>query len=142
MYSILLSLFPLISLILSGYFLKQKNFLNDGFWVGAEKLNYYILFPAMLFGNLASATIELHLVKTIGLVLLGVLSIVCIGLYALRTIYKTESAQFGVYMQSMVRFNTYMGLAIVATLFHQQGMIILAIALAMSIPVVNIGINQ
>ena len=76
MYSILLSLFPLISLILSGYFLKQKNFLNDGFWVGAEKLNYYILFPAMLFGNLASATIELHLVKTIGLVLLGVLSIV------------------------------------------------------------------
>lgn len=138
MYSILLSLFPLISLILSGYFLKQKNFLNDGFWVGAEKLNYYILFPAMLFGNLASATIELYLVKTIGLVLLGVLSIVCIGLYALRAIYKTESAQFGVYMQSMVRFNTYMGLAIVATLFHQQGMIILAIALAMSIPVVNI----
>ncbi|OTG66766.1 AEC family transporter [Acinetobacter silvestris] len=138
MYSILLSLFPLITLIATGYLFKRLHFLSDGFWAGAEKLNYYILFPAMLFGNLATATLELNIVKTIVVVLAIVLSLICIALYGLRLIYKTVSARFGVYMQSMVRFNTYMGLAVVAALFHTQGMTILAITLSIAIPVVNI----
>lgn len=138
MYSILLSLFPLITLIATGYLFKRLHFLSDGFWAGAEKLNYYILFPAMLFGNLATATLELNIVKTIVVVLGIVLSLICIALYGLRLIYKTVSARFGVYMQSMVRFNTYMGLAVVAALFHTQGMTILAITLSIAIPVVNI----
>ena len=45
MHGILLSLFPLIALIVVGYVLKRTAYLNDGFWAGAEKLNYYILFP-------------------------------------------------------------------------------------------------
>ncbi|OTG81030.1 AEC family transporter [Acinetobacter sp. ANC 4648] len=138
MYSILLSLFPLIALIATGYIFKRLHFLSDGFWAGAEKLNYYILFPAMLFGNLATSTLDLNIVKTIVVVLAIVLSITCIILYGLRLIYKTASARFGVYMQSMVRFNTYMGLAVVAALFHTQGMTILAITLSIAIPVVNI----
>lgn len=138
MQSILLSLFPLIALICSGYLLKRKNFLHEGFWAGAEKLNYYILFPAMLFGNLATANLDLKVLNTILIVVAIVLSISCIVLYITRAIYKTKPARFGVYMQSNTRFNTYMGLAIVAALFHQQGMTIFAIILAISIPIVNI----
>lgn len=138
MYNILLSLFPLVALIVSGYGLKRIQFLSDGFWSGAEKLNYYILFPAMLFGNLASAVIDLNMIKTIIQVLCIVLVVICSILYLLRRFLKIETARFGVYMQSLVRFNTYMGLAIVAALFHQTGLTIFAIILAISIPIVNI----
>ncbi|NHB57695.1 AEC family transporter [Acinetobacter sp. 194] len=138
MQSILLSLFPLIALIISGYVLKQKEFLSDDFWQGAEKLNYYILFPIMLFANLATAKLDLGLMKTIFVVVGLVLSLACITLYIIRKVCGTPSAKFGVYMQSNTRFNTFMGLAIVAALFHQQGMTIFAIILAMSIPVVNV----
>ncbi len=138
MESILISLFPLIGLILSGYVLKRKKVVVDGFWLGAEKLNYYILFPAMLFGNLAQAKIELEMINTIILVLLTVLLLSCSSLYVIRKIYQIRPYRFGVYMQSNIRFNTYMGLAIVAALFHQQGMTMLAIILAISIPIVNV----
>lgn len=138
MYNILVSLFPLIALILGGYGLKRIQFLSDGFWSGAEKLNYYIFFPAMLFSNLASASIDVNMIKSIIQVLCLVLIVICSILYALRRWLNIESARFGVYMQSLVRFNTYMGLAIVATLFHQTGMTFFAIILAISIPIVNI----
>ena len=42
------------------------------------------------------------------------------------------------HVQSIVRFNTYIGLALVAALYHKEGMAILAILLAVSIPVVNV----
>ena len=138
MHSILLSLFPLIALIFTGYILKNRQFFSDGFWAGAEKLNYYFLFPAMLFGNLASARIDLGMVSTIFLILAVTLSLACTVLYIVRKIYRIPSARFGVYTQSNVRFNTYIGLAIVASLFPQQGMTLFAIILAISIPIVNI----
>lgn len=136
--NIFLSLFPLIALIFTGYILKKKQFFSDGFWAGAEKLNYYFLFPAMLFGNLAVARIDLEMVNTIVLVLAIMLSLACAVLYIIRKIYQIPSARFGVYTQSNVRFNTYMGLAIVASLFQQQGLTLFAIILAISIPIVNI----
>lgn len=138
MHSILLSLFPLIALICTGYLLKHKQVLSDGFWAGAEKLNYYFLFPAMLFGNLASANINLKMVNTILLIVTIMLVIACGFLYVIRKIYDIRPARFGVFMQSNIRFNTYMGLAIVASLFQDQGMTLFAIILAISIPVVNI----
>lgn len=138
MQSIILSLFPLIALIVSGYYLKRKQFLHEDFWAGAEKLNYFILFPIMLFANLATAKLDLGIIKSIILVVGVVFSIACIVLFALRFIFKTPSTEFGVYMQSNTRFNTFMGLAIVAALFQQQGMAIFAIILAVTIPVVNI----
>lgn len=138
MQGILLSLFPLIALIAVGYVLKRSAYLNDGFWAGTEKLNYYILFPAMLFGNLASAEIDLSMVNTILIILAVMFGLCCTTLYIFKKILNIHPARFGVFTQSNVRFNTYIGLAIVASLFHAEGMTIFAILLAISIPIVNI----
>lgn len=135
---ILISLFPLIGLIVTGYFIKRLNFVDEGFWKGAEKLNYYVLFPAMLFLNLAYAEINLAIVRHMMVAILITISIACIVLYGLRHVLKTPTARFGVYMQANVRFNTYIGLAVIATLLQQQGMALFAIMLAVCIPLVNI----
>lgn len=138
MQGILLSLFPLIALIIVGYVLKQTAYLNDGFWAGAEKLNYYLFFPAMLFGNLATAQIDLSMINTILMILAIVFGLSCTVLYILKKVLNIHPSRFGVYTQSNIRFNTYIGLAIVASLFHAEGMTIFAILLAISIPVVNV----
>lgn len=138
MQNILLSLFPLILFIISGYVLKRSAFLHNEFWIGAEKLNYYFLFPAMLFANLASATIEFEMVKSIVMMLLVMLILLILVLYLFKYFLNIPPSRFGVYVQSNVRFNTYMGLAIVASLFPQQGMALFAILLAISIPIVNV----
>lgn len=138
MQSILLSLFPLIAFIISGYVLKRTAFLQDGFWLGAEKLNYYFLFPAMLFGHLATATIQLEMVQSIVLMLAVMLGVIVLVLYTLKAVFDICPSRFGVFTQSNIRFNTYMGLAIVASLFPQQGITLFAILLAVSIPIVNV----
>ena len=86
MHGILVSLFPLIALIVVGYVLKRTAYLNDGFWAGAEKLNYYILFPAMLFGNLATAQIDLSMVNTIMIILAVMFGLSCAVLYLFKRI--------------------------------------------------------
>lgn len=135
---ILISLFPLIALIALGHILKKWSGLEDGFWRGVEKLNYYFLFPAMIFMALAYANIDFMVINRIVQVAGIVFLIACIALYTLKSIYATQVARFGVYMQSMVRFNTYIGLALVASLLPQMGMAIFAIMLAVFIPLVNI----
>ena len=135
---IILALFPLIALIALGYLFKKYNFLSEGFWSGAEKLNYYVLFPTLLFHSLSKAQINLqHLNHTIFVMCLVVIAIT-IGLYIIRIFRHIPSARFGVHVQSLVRFNTYIGLALVTTLFGHTGQAILAILLAFCIPLVNI----
>lgn len=135
---IFIALFPLIALIAMGYALKRIHVLDEPFWKGAEKLNYYILFPSMLFLNLATAHIEAKSIAQIMFVVGIVVTLASSLLYALRHYFKTPAARFGVYMQSMVRFNTYIGLALVVALFQAQGMALFAIILVFCIPLVNV----
>ncbi len=48
------ALIPLVVLIAMGYVLKRYRFLTVEFWQGAERLNYWILFPVLLFSSLAT----------------------------------------------------------------------------------------
>ncbi len=137
LHTILTVLFPLIALIALGYGLKQRNWLEDGFWRGAEKLNYYILFPVMLFLNLATAQIQLNIIRDVVLVTSIITVAVCVLLYSLKAIYQISFARFGVYVQSMLRFNTYIGLAAVTALLGQAGMTVFAVIMVFFIPVVN-----
>ncbi|MFV5490814.1 AEC family transporter [Acinetobacter sp. ASP199] len=131
-------LFPLITLITLGYGLKQKKWLEDGFWRGAEKLNYYVLFPIMLFLNLATAQIKIDIIQDVVLVISIITVLVCAVLYSLKAIYQINFARFGVYVQSILRFNTYIGIAAVSALFGQAGMTVFAVIMVFFIPTVNI----
>lgn len=135
---VLAALFPLIAAIVLGYLLKQWRELDDGFWRGLEKLNYYVLFPAMLFNALAYANIEIAVIHRILQVALIAFAIACIFLYILKLYFDTHVRRFGVYVQSIIRFNTYIGIALVATLLPNTGIQIFAIMLAVFIPIVNI----
>ncbi|ENW95484.1 AEC family transporter [Acinetobacter sp. NIPH 298] len=138
MSNIVLALFPLVAFIASGYLFKKYNFLSKEFWAGAEKLNYYILFPALLFNTLATTKIDLHSLSSAVVAMLIVVLTVTAVMYVLRMFWDIQPARFGVHVQSMVRFNTYIGLALVASLFQKEGMAILVILLALCIPLVNV----
>ena len=88
MNSIVLSLFPLVALIASGYLFKKYRFFSDEFWAGAEKLNYYILFPALLFSTLSTTKIDLQSLSTAIIAMVIVVLAVTIFLYILRMLVK------------------------------------------------------
>ncbi|WOE32672.1 MULTISPECIES: AEC family transporter [unclassified Acinetobacter] len=108
------------------------------FWDGAERLNYYILFPSLLFLSLAKVETNILDLKSTLMIIAIVISIIIITTYLIAKIRKTPIQRIGVYIQSFIRFNTYIGLSIALSFNNEQIKSILVSILALSIPVVNI----
>lgn len=131
-------LFPSIALIGLGFYLFQSRILEEKFWNGAEKLNYYILFPALLFSSLANADMNMGHLNSILTVIFLIMAMIIAGIYLFAKLNRTPIAQIGVYVQSLIRFNTYLGLSIATTLNHAEIKSILVNILAIAIPLVNV----
>lgn len=108
---LLASLWPLFALILGGHVLRRVGFPSAEFWPGAERLNYFILFPVLLFTSLATAPLNnpdlARVAVCVGLMLAGAWLV----LVALRRWCRWPAQRFGVLVQGTLRFNTYIGLA-------------------------------
>ena len=136
--NIIIALFPLVALIAMGYIFKRTQFLSDEFWRGAEKLNYLILFPVLLFNNLAYVKFEGTTLTQVLLALVIIIIMSSLTLWIARAFSHIPVARFGVYVQSQIRFNTYIGLSIMSLLFGAQGMQMFAMMIALAIPLVNV----
>lgn len=138
MTALLLALWPLFALIVAGYALRRQGFPSEAFWPGAERLNYFILFPALLFNSLATAPLDNPaLAHLAGAVMLGLL-LVWIALLVCKRLRTWPAARFGAIAQGSLRFNTYLGLAAVGNLFGQEGLALAALMLALMVPTVNV----
>lgn len=59
------------------------------------------------------------------------------GLLLLKRYNHWEARRFGVFAQSVLRFNTYLGLSVVNAIYGAEGLAIAAIVMAIKIPIVN-----
>jgi len=76
------ALVPVFLLILLGQVLYRCHFPAEGFWQGAERLTYYVLFPAMLVYKLGSAQLPGDTYLRVGAVVALVL-LIMVGLLLL-----------------------------------------------------------
>lgn len=138
MIELLLALWPLFALIVAGYYLRRWDFPNEAFWPGAERLNYFILFPALLFSSLAKAPLDNPALPRLALAVMLGLGIAWLALLLVRRVRGWPAGRFGAFSQGILRFNTYLGLAAVGSLFGQQGLTLAALMLALMVPTVNV----
>lgn len=138
MHTVLLALWPLFALIGLGYFLQRKKIYGADFWAGAEKINYFILFPALLIGSLAKAPLDNPQLPRLALAVILVVAIAWIILQISKRILRWPASRFGVKAQGIIRFNTYLGLAAVNTFYGAEGMAIAALIMAVLVPAGNI----
>ncbi len=135
---LLTTLWPLFAMILGGYAFRRTDFPNKAFWPGAERLNYFILFPALLFKNLAAAPLNNPALPRVALCTVLILGTAWLALQVLQRIFHWPPARFGVFVQGTLRFNTYIGLATIGSVFGGNSLTLLALILAIAVPVVNI----
>ncbi|ACO76441.1 hypothetical protein AvCA_01790 [Azotobacter vinelandii CA] len=136
--ALLLALWPLFALIVGGYLLRRQNFLAEDFWPGAERLNYFILFPALLFHSLAEAPLDNPALPRLSAAVLLGLVLAWTALQLGRRLYGWPAARFGALAQGLLRFNTYLGLAAIGSLFGPSGLALAALMLALLVPAVNL----
>lgn len=133
-----MAIWPLFALIIAGHLMRRWQFPSESFWPGAERLNYFILFPALLIASLAKAPLTDPAIPRLALAVFSALGIGWVVLLLLRRLFKWPAARFGVHTQAQLRFNTYLGLAIVGNLFGTEGLGIAAVLLALMVPAVNV----
>ena len=132
------TLVPIFSLILLGYFFKKIKFPSTDFWPMADRFTYYVLMPSLLVYKLSVAKVNLD--ETLDVVTSAILSIVIVFLVllVLNLFIKFKNRAFTSIVQGGIRFNSYVFLAFVDSIYGDSGLVIAAILMAFVIPFINI----
>ena len=134
---VLESLFPVFALVLLGALLKQWGMTNDPFLKTADRLIYFIFFPALLFwkiGGGGQSDLDFSLCWA------GLLAV--LGVYLLSTAFillrPVGTFQAGAFSQATYRFNTYVGVAIVMNATGEAGLRHFGLLIGVLIPFINV----
>ncbi len=138
MSTIILALVPVFLLIALGYAVRRTQFLDDGFWGPADRITFYVFFPALLFRNLAIADFTgLAIVEAVGALVAAIVIVTGVVL-VLRGRLGLAGPGFTSLLQGSIRPNTYVGLAAAFALFGDAGVSLAAIGVVAFVPLVNV----
>lgn len=139
MLAALAALIPVFVCILLGLIIRRTAFLADAFWPPAERLNYYVMLPALLLANLVEAKVAGLPVAEFAGVLAAATLTAAAGMVAIRrSLPRVDGAAFSSMLQGTIRPNTFIGLAAAASLWGAEGLTLIAIAIAAVVPLVNL----
>ncbi len=131
-------LIPTFALVLIGYLLRRYGGFSRPFWSDLERLIYYVLFPALLFGALASRPLELG--QAAPMIYTGAIFIVAgmiLG-YGARWLFRLTPIAFASAYQCSFRFNGYIGFALLGSLYGQDGIAAFGLLVGFMVPLANV----
>ncbi|MFA6810181.1 MAG: AEC family transporter [Desulfoplanes sp.] len=132
------AILPVFGLILIAFLLRRFDFPSKDFWPHAEKLTYYVLFPALLVDKLSSIHLTDQPVWQMEASFCGAICMVAAILVMFQHTIESDGPAFTSIFQGSIRPNTYIGLSIAGGLFGDLGLSLAAVVMMVSIPLVNI----
>jgi predicted permease len=135
--SVILLVVPDFLLMALGWALFHKLKFSADFFQGAERLVYFVLFPALLFHSITQTPLSLSgtyalLQATVALMLAGI-ALAWLAVPALRP----DPLKHASVAQCAYRFNTYMGLSLAGSLGGSAGQAIMAVIVGFAVPISN-----
>lgn len=135
--AILNALLPVFICIAIGFVIKRRGFPGDALWAPMNALSYYIFFPALLFGTLATSPFDTAVAGKLGGTLVAAQLIMAVLLSIIRRIWRIPGPAYSSVFQGAVRWNGFVALAIIEALYGADGITIAAIAFAFMVPTAN-----
>jgi len=132
------ALTPVFVLILLGYLFRRWHFPGDDFWIQAERFTYYVLFPVMLIFKLGQARLPPSAYGDILILIAAMLVSMTLLLATLQWIWRWPGPVFSSVFQGGIRFNSYVALAAAGMLLGDEGLSLIAIAMAVKVPLLNL----
>jgi len=133
-----LLLLPDFILIVTGYLVCRHTALNRPVWDGAERLVYYLLFPALLFNAIVRNPLQLATALPLAASGLAVIGTGIALAYALRLLPGVDARLHASGAQTAFRFNSYVALALAERLAGPPGLAWIALLVSLCVPVCNI----
>jgi predicted permease len=138
MTSVLTALLPVFTLIALGYGMRRSGFAPDGFWAPAEKVTYYVFFPALVIHSTAKADIAgLSVLPMAGSLAAATFLVLALALL-LGRVAKSDGPALSSLVQGAFRPNTYIAIAAVAAAYGKPGLTLAAICIVTVVPLVNL----
>lgn len=131
------AIFPVFLLIVLGFAMRHYRWLSDNFWDDAEKLVYFLLFPAMLISKMSVADLsDTNAIPLISALWLS-LAVISILTFAVKPLLKVENHSFSSVFQGATRINTFIGLSLAENILGNSGLVTAVIIAAILIPILN-----
>ncbi len=136
-------LFPDFSLILIGYLICRFTPLSRAVWTQVEQLVYFLFFPVLLFHSILKSPLDLgtagNLVGAGGALGLGGIALAYSVPYWPGLKNHVAPRQHAASAQIAFRFNSFIGLALAERLAGPPGLLVIALLIGISVPLMNIG---
>ncbi|NKB33848.1 MAG: AEC family transporter [Pseudomonadales bacterium] len=132
------ALTPIFAIILIGFCLSRLPLFSQSVWADVKKLTYYLFFPALLVLRLSESRFDWDEITDITLVIGLSLIVVTVLFVALHNFIAGDLSTLSSVYQGTIRFNTYIGLALIEALYGDRGITVAALCIAVYIPLVNV----
>jgi len=133
-----LLLLPDFALIVCGYLICRHTALARPVWDGAERLVYYLLFPALLFNAIVRNPLALGDALPLAGSALAVVGVGVLLAYGLRSFAGVDERLHASGAQTAFRFNSYVALALSERLAGGPGVAWMALLISVCVPLCNV----
>ncbi|WP_346895284.1 AEC family transporter [uncultured Roseibium sp.] len=136
------ALLPVILVIATGYLIARTGLISGDQWHGIERLTYFVLFPAILFKTIALMDFSSLPTLSMGATLLSAVIIMAVFMLALRPLFLSvwgiTGPRFTSIFQGVLRWNGFIALAVAAEVIGANGVALVAVAMVVMIPILNV----
>ncbi|MGL5008829.1 MAG: AEC family transporter [Paracoccaceae bacterium] len=136
------ALFPVFLVILLGVALRRFNLVEDAHWLAIDQFCYRVLFPALIFKEIAAADFSTIPVFSMALAMIAAILSMAALLVALRhrinATLQISPPQFASLFQGATRWHTFIALAIIPVMFGADALALGALGAAAMIPFLNV----
>lgn len=142
MTAIFLALLPVFIVILIGWALRRFGVIPEQNWLALDQLCYFVLFPAIIFKEIAAA--DFSKVPVFGMAFSMVLALAAMFALLLAfhrplmALLRIDGPQFTSLFQGATRWHTFTAFAIVPIMFGQQALSLAAVSAATMTPILNV----
>ena len=137
-----IALLPVFIVILVGYGLRRSALIAEDHWIAVDHICYYVLFPAIIFKEIAAADFSNVPVWSMALaMILGISTMFALLLAVRRPLTAAmdlNGPQFSSLFQGATRWHTFIALAIIPIYFGQPALALGGLSAAAMTPLLNI----
>lgn len=122
--------------------LRARRIVPEDMWRGVEVLGYWVFFPALLLDTLIRSEISRLPLTGISLTMIASFFSMAFGLLAARGLIlralRIEGPSYSSLFQSATRWNGFVALPILAKLYGDEGVALVAVIIGALVPVANV----
>lgn len=125
-------------MIAAGFAMVRTQWLARSFWEGAEKLVYFVFFPALLFAAISRSNLALgQTAFVVQIAIITMLAGSALGLLT-RFIPGMNRTDWASGVQCAFRFNTYIAFAVASRAAGSEGLALMAVTIGFTVPLANL----